>query len=179
MPSTGTDLPTRTDVVIVGAGPTGLMLAGDLAAAGVRTTVLERHAGKSGLTRAFGVHARTLELFDLRGLADDLIATGSPVRDLRLFDRVHVDLSLLPSRFAYLLITPQYQVERLLRARAVRHGATIVPGVQVTGLREEDNGVDVQISGGPPIRASYVVGADGVRSTVREALGLPFPGVAV
>src|SRR6187549_73823 len=98
----------HTTVAIVGAGPTGLLLAGDLAAAGVEVTVLERRATDSNLTRAFGVHARTLEHLDARGLADDLVATGTPVSRLRLFNRIKVDLGTLPTRFPFLLITPQY-----------------------------------------------------------------------
>jgi len=170
---------TETDVVIVGAGPTGLTLAGDLAAAGVRTTVLERRAQQSNLTRAFGVHARTLELLDARGLADELITTGRPVHELRLFDRVHVDLTRLPSRFPYLLITPQYQVERVLRSRAERLGASLLSGVEVVGLRQDDAGVQVETADGQQIHASYLVGADGVHSRIRQELGLPFPGRAV
>src|SRR4051812_22258322 len=115
-----------TDVAVVGAGPVGLLLAGDLAAAGVRTALIERRAGESNMTRAFGVHARTLEELDARGLADDLVATGQPVAQLRLFGRVHVDLDRLPSRFPYLLITPQYNVEDVLRRRAVAAGVEFV-----------------------------------------------------
>lgn len=94
-------------VLVVGAGPTGLLLAGDLAAAGVPVTVLERRGpGHGNLSRAFGVHARTLELLDARGLADELVATGHRLRGLRLFRRLSLDLTELPSRFPYLLITP-------------------------------------------------------------------------
>jgi 2-polyprenyl-6-methoxyphenol hydroxylase-like FAD-dependent oxidoreductase len=148
----------------------------------VRVTVLERRTEESGLTRAFGVHARTLELLDARGLADELIATGTPVRSLRLFDAVRVDLTRLPSRFGYLLITPQYQVERSLRRRAEEFGATIVRGAEVTGIRQDPEGVDVRVRTGDRTathRTAYVVGADGVHSRVRETLGLPFPGVSV
>ena len=167
------------DVVIVGAGPTGLMLAGDLAAAGVRTTVLERRAEQSNLTRAFGVHARTLELLDARGVADELVATGAPVRELRLFDHIHVDLGQLPSRFPYLLITPQYHVENVLRRRAERLGATLLHGAEVVGLEQDDAGVRLELAGGDHVQAGYAVGADGVNSRVRQALGLPFPGQKV
>lgn len=97
---------TESDVVIVGAGPTGLLLAGDLATAGIRVTVLEKRGRESNLTRAFAVHARTLEQLDARGLAEELIATGSTLSSLRLFGRLRVDLSRLPSRFPFLLITP-------------------------------------------------------------------------
>jgi len=172
-------IPTETDVAIVGAGPTGLMLAGDLAAAGVRTTVLDRRSEQSNLTRAFGVHARTLELLDARGLADELITTGRPVRELRLFDHVNVDLTRLPSRFPYLLITPQYQVESVLRRRAESLGATLLGGTDVINLRQDDAGAEIETADGQHIRASYVVGADGVHSRIRQALGLSFPGKAV
>jgi 2-polyprenyl-6-methoxyphenol hydroxylase-like FAD-dependent oxidoreductase len=172
-------LPTETDVVIVGAGPVGLALAGDLAAAGVGTAVLERRDHESNLTRAFTVHARTLEQLDARGLADELIAAGTPVRRLRLFDRVSVDLGVLPSRFPYLLSIPQYGVERVLRQRAVATGAEIHTGVEVGGLRQDGSGVDVELAGGRTVRARYVVGADGMRSRIREGLGLPFPGITI
>src|SRR5688500_11307501 len=119
--------------VVVGAGPTGLLLAGDLAAAGVEVTVLERRVTDSNLTRAFGVHARTLEHLDARGLADELVETGTPVSKLRLFNRLKVDLGTLPTRFPYLLITPQYHVERLLERRALGLGARLVRGVPGTG----------------------------------------------
>jgi 2-polyprenyl-6-methoxyphenol hydroxylase-like FAD-dependent oxidoreductase len=140
--------------------------------------VLERRGAESNLTRAFGVHARTLEHLDARGLADELIATGAPVRRLRLFERVQIDLSLLPSRFPFLLITPQYHVERLLEERARTAGARIVRGAEVTALSQDADGVGLTVDGAV-LRADHVVGADGVHSVVREALGLPFPGKSV
>jgi 2-polyprenyl-6-methoxyphenol hydroxylase-like FAD-dependent oxidoreductase len=170
-------------VLVVGAGPTGLLLAGDLAAAGVACTVLERRADESNLTRAFAVHARTLEALDARGLADDLVATGTTVRGLRAFGGVELDLSRLPTRFPFVLVTPQYHTERLLTERAAALGAEIVHGAEVVGLRQDDDGVEVDVRARDGTtrtrRAAYVVGADGVRSAVRRALGLPFPGRAV
>ena len=173
-----TNLDVRTTVAIVGAGPTGLLLAGDLAQAGVDVTVLERRRTESNLTRAFGVHARTLEHLDARGLADEVVAEGARVARLSLFDSIRIDLSTLPSRFPYLLITPQYNVEQVLEKRAAAAGARIVRGAKVTALRQDADGVDLVVDGGT-VRADYVVGADGVHSTVREALGLPFPGKSV
>ncbi|WP_030455818.1 FAD-dependent oxidoreductase [Herbidospora cretacea] len=168
-----------TDVIVVGAGPTGLLLAGDLAEAGVSVTILERRDGKiSNLSRAFGVHARTLEQLDARGLADRLVSTGATLSELRLFDRVTVDLGRLPSRFPYLLITPQYNVERLLLERALTAGAEIVHGAEVVDVRQDGTGVTVTTTG-ETRRAAYVVGADGFRSAVRRAVGLPFPGRSV
>src|SRR5919202_3735193 len=120
------------DVVVVGAGPTGLLLAGDLAEAGVAVTVLERRTHESNVTRAFAVHARTMEELDIRGLAGELAKTGTPIRQLNLFDRVHIDLSRLPSDFAFLLITPQYQTERVLQHRADALGVRIIRGAEAT-----------------------------------------------
>ncbi|GAA4589408.1 2-polyprenyl-6-methoxyphenol hydroxylase-like FAD-dependent oxidoreductase [Actinoplanes octamycinicus] len=164
----------HTTVAIIGAGPTGLLLAGDLAGAGVDVTVFERRSGTSNLTRAFGVHARTLEILDARGLADELVTTGARVDRLRLFDRIKVDLSQLPSRFPFLLITPQFHVERLLEERAVKAGARMVRGAELTGL---DQGT--LRFGTETVTADWIVGADGVHSSVREAVGLPFPGRSV
>lgn len=175
---------STSDVLVVGAGPTGLLLAGDLADAGLSVTVLERRApGISNLSRAFGVHARTLEQLDARGLADELVATGHTLTGLRLFRRLSLDLSRLPSRFPYLLITPQYEVERLLLRRALAAGARFVHNAEVTGLEQDADGVTVQARGADGTtaahRASYAVGTDGHRSAVRQALGLPFPGHSV
>jgi 2-polyprenyl-6-methoxyphenol hydroxylase-like FAD-dependent oxidoreductase len=191
----------HVDVVIAGAGPTGLMLAGDLAARGVRCAVLERRADSSNLTRAFAVHARTLEQLDARGLAEDLLATGTTIDAFRFFGgAIGISLAELPSRFPYILVTPQYQVEEVLRRRAERLGARIVRGSRVVGLDQDAAGVTVRtenvstdaagaagatgaadstVSAETEYRASYVVGADGVHSAVRELIGVPYPGHAV
>jgi 2-polyprenyl-6-methoxyphenol hydroxylase-like FAD-dependent oxidoreductase len=169
-----------TEVLVAGAGPTGLMLAGDLARAGVDCTVLERRAEESNLTRAFAVHARTLEMLDARGLADDLVTTGARVGALRVFGKLEVDLSRLPTRFPYVLVTPQYNTERVLEAYASAYGAQIVRGAEVVGLRQDSDGVELEVryEDGTLVtrRAMYAIGADGVGSTVRQALALPFPG---
>jgi 2-polyprenyl-6-methoxyphenol hydroxylase-like FAD-dependent oxidoreductase len=166
------------DVLVVGAGPTGLLLAGDLAEAGVNCTVLESRTEESNLTRAFGVHARTLEVLNARGIADDVIKTGAPVSKLRLFSRVQIDLERLPTDFPYLLITPQYNVENALEARAVAAGAQIIRGAKVVDVRPDENGVAC-VTESETYRASYAVGTDGFHSAVRGALGLPFPGKSV
>ncbi|CAM5438512.1 FAD-dependent monooxygenase [Streptomyces abikoensis] len=171
------------DVLVVGAGPTGLLLAGDLAAAGVRVTLVEKRAQESNLTRAFAVHARTLETFDARGIAEPLIATGAFLSDVRFFGRGGIDLSRLPSRFPGVLFTPQYETERILEERALKAGVVLRRGAEVTGLRQDADGVDVDLrtadGATETLRAAYAVGADGVRSAVRKALGLPFPGKSV
>jgi 2-polyprenyl-6-methoxyphenol hydroxylase-like FAD-dependent oxidoreductase len=169
----------QTTVAIVGSGPTGLLLAGDLAQAGVDVTVLERRGSESNLTRAFGVHARTLEHLDARGLADEVVASGAPVERLRLFDHLRIDLSTLPTRFPYLLITPQYNVEQALEKRATAAGVRIVRDAEVTALRQDADGVELTVDGAAAVRADYAVGADGMRSAVRDAVGLPFPGRSV
>ncbi|HET9255900.1 MAG TPA: FAD-dependent monooxygenase [Pseudonocardiaceae bacterium] len=166
------------DVLIAGAEPTGLLLAGDLAEAGVAVTVLERRAEESNVTRAFAVHARTMEELQIRGVAGQLARTGTQIRALRLFDRVNIDLSRLPSEFNSLLITPQFQTERVLQDRADALGVRIVRGAEVTGVTQDDHGVDVTTRTAS-YRASYAVGADGVKSAVRTALGLPYPGHSV
>jgi len=176
------DTPESTEVVVVGAGPTGLLLAGDLATAGVPVTVLERRTEESNLTRAFAVHARTLEELDARGVADEVIASGHRVEGLRAFGKVQIHLGDLPTRFPYVLITPQYNVERVLAARAVRAGAVIVRGARLESIAQDTEGVDASYSMGGlvrKIRGQYLVGADGHHSTVRQALGLDFPGESV
>ncbi|ORT53812.1 FAD-dependent monooxygenase [Streptomyces sp. CB03238] len=175
---------TEFDVIVVGAGPTGLLLAGDLAAAGVNVTVVERRPHEiSNMTRAFGVHARTLELLDARDLADELVHKGTPVTRLRFFRKLSLDLSRLHSRFPFLLITPQYEVERLLERRAVAAGVDFRYGTELRALHQDDGTVTAEVTGadGTPgtLRARYLVGTDGHRSAVRRELGLPFPGGAV
>ncbi|MEU5186048.1 FAD-dependent monooxygenase [Streptomyces klenkii] len=175
--------PAPAGVLVVGAGPTGLLLAGDLAAAGVRVTLVEKRAQESNLTRAFAVHARTLETFDARGIAEALIATGSFTPGVRFFGRGGIDMTRLPTRFPGVLLTPQYETERVLEERALKAGAVLRRGAEVTGLRQDADGVDVEIrtadGAAETLRAAYAVGADGVRSAVRKALGLPFPGKSV
>ncbi|OII66177.1 FAD-dependent oxidoreductase [Streptomyces sp. CC53] len=180
----GSDGAAEADVAVVGAGPTGLLLAGDLAAAGLRVALVERRPADTGnLTRAFGVHARTLEVLDARGVADELLETGSRLTRLRLFGRARLDFSGLRSRFPYLLVTPQYEVERVLRRRAAEAGVEFRFETALRGLRQDAEGVTARLDtpggGTTTLRARYLVGTDGLRSTVRELLGLPFPGGAV
>jgi 2-polyprenyl-6-methoxyphenol hydroxylase-like FAD-dependent oxidoreductase len=168
-----------TDVVVIGAGPTGLMLACELALAGVSSRVLERRAEQPNMTRAFAVHARTLELFDARGLAEDLLARGVPVHQLAPVPGAVLDLREFDTRYPMILIAPQSGTEHLLEARARRLGVEIVYGAEVVALRQDDTGVmlDVETAG---IRASqrtgFVVGCDGAHSTVRRLAGVDFVG---
>ncbi|MEU2079264.1 FAD-dependent monooxygenase [Streptomyces sp. NPDC013489] len=182
--STGRTAPTDTQVLVVGAGPTGLLLAGDLATAGIDVTLVERRPhGLANMTRAFGVHARTLEQLDARDLADELVATGTTLGTARLFGRLDLDLTRLPSRFNHLLVTPQYEVERLLERRAAAAGVTFRYGTELRGLHQDTDTVTAELTDpdGTPLTltARHLVGTDGVRSAVRTALGLPFPGGSV
>ena len=175
---------TTRPVIVVGSGPTGLLLAGDLATAGVPVTLVEKRPHHiSNLSRAFVLHARTLEQLDARGLADDLEAVGRPLDRLRLFGRLTVGLESLPSRFPHLLVIPQYEVEKVLERRAVEAGVDFRYETEVTGLSQDAEGVTVEVRGpggaAGRLRAAYVVGADGMRSAVRDAVGLPFPGRSV
>ncbi|AIR98423.1 FAD-dependent monooxygenase [Streptomyces glaucescens] len=184
MHGTGTTPTTPRSVIVVGSGPTGLLLAGDLATAGVPVTVLEKRPHRtSNLTRAFVVHARTLEQLDARGLADELEAIGHPLRRLRLFGGLDIDLGTLRSRFRHLLVVPQYEVEKVLERRAVEAGAEFRYETEVTGLTQDAAGVTVEAEDREgrtrTWRAAYAVGADGLRSVVRDAVGLPFPGRSV
>jgi 2-polyprenyl-6-methoxyphenol hydroxylase-like FAD-dependent oxidoreductase len=172
-------MPTETDVLVVGAGPTGLLAAVDLAKDLGSCTVLERRHNESNLSRAAGMNSRTLEELDARGMADEMVQAGLPVDKFEVFGDT-LALSGLPSRFPFELAIPQYKTEQLLEDRAQALGAEIVYGAEVIGLSQDADGVDLQVRGqGGEVhtrRARYVVGADGVHSTVRSALGLPFPG---
>jgi 2-polyprenyl-6-methoxyphenol hydroxylase-like FAD-dependent oxidoreductase len=171
-----------TNVLIVGAGPTGLMLAGDLAAAGVDVKILERRAEESNFTRAFAVHARTLELLDMRGIADELVSQGFPLPEVRVHfgpgehGEVVFNLRHPDSRFPYTLVVRQARTEALLEKRARGLGVEIVHGAEVTGLRQDADGGTVTVNGDRTERAAYVVGCDGAHSTVRRLLGVRFSG---
>ncbi|MFJ2769457.1 FAD-dependent monooxygenase [Streptomyces sp. NPDC087300] len=179
-----TDRTAGRGVVVVGAGPTGLLLAGDLAAAGVPVTLVEKRApGISNLSRALVVHARTLEQFDARGIADELAARGESLDRLLLFGRLSLDLANLPSRYPCVLVLPQYEVERVLERRAVGAGVRFAYETEVVGLTQDADGVTLEVrgpdGGSSTLDAAYVVGADGLHSGVRHAVGLPFPGRSV
>ncbi|WP_043618982.1 FAD-dependent monooxygenase [Nonomuraea candida] len=165
-----------TDVIVVGAGPTGLMLACELAQAGVRCKVLERRTAQPNITRAFAVHARTLELLDARGLADDLLERGVPVRRVQPAPGAVLDLSTLRTRYPMVLIVPQSGTEHLLEARARELGVEIVRGAEVTGLRQDGRRVLLELAGGGTESAGYVVGCDGAHSRVRGLAGIDFAG---
>jgi 2-polyprenyl-6-methoxyphenol hydroxylase-like FAD-dependent oxidoreductase len=164
------------DVVVVGAGPTGLMLACELALAGARVKLLDERTDMPNITRAFAVHARTLELLDARGLAEDLLPRGVPVYEVAPPGGTTLNLRELPTRFGMVLIVPQSGTEKVLQTRADQLGVEIGRGAEVVGLTQDGDGVSLQCAGGDSVRADYVVGCDGAHSTVRSQLGIDFVG---
>lgn len=167
-------------VTVVGAGPGGLLLAGELALAGVPCTVLERRAGPSAESRAVGLQARTLELLQLRNIADRFTAPGNPLGYFRItVGPARLDLSGLDTSFQQLTILPQSQTEQLLEEWAVSLGARVQRGTEVLGLEQDDGGVTLRVRHGGASseqRADWVVGCDGSHSTVRASADIGFPG---
>jgi 2-polyprenyl-6-methoxyphenol hydroxylase-like FAD-dependent oxidoreductase len=170
-----------TEVLVVGAGPTGLLLAAELALAGVRTCVVERRAARQRDSRALNLHPRSLELMDQRGLADRFLALGRTVPGWQLAATVRtpLDFSALPTRHPYALLLAQSRTEALLEERACELGAVIRRGHTMTALRQDADGVEADLDGpdGPTlVRASFAAGCDGGRSTVRSAASIAFLG---
>ncbi|MCP2257828.1 2-polyprenyl-6-methoxyphenol hydroxylase [Streptoalloteichus tenebrarius] len=169
-------------VVVVGAGPTGLALAAELAGAGVACRVLEKRARPTPWSRACGVEPRTLELLDLRGGAAELVDRGLPWARQPVGDgRAFLDYGRLDTPHPYILIIPQHRTEEVLEAQAVRAGAEIARGARVVDMARDDDAVTLTVAGEDRTwteRADYVVGCDGVRSTVRELAGIGFHGHA-
>jgi 2-polyprenyl-6-methoxyphenol hydroxylase-like FAD-dependent oxidoreductase len=163
-------------VVIAGAGPTGLTLAGELALAGVDVTIVERRASQDlAGSRAGGLHSRTIEMFDQRGIADRFLAEGQTTHSSG-FSLIPLDISDFPTRHNDVLGLWQNHIERIL-ADWVRELKVVVRyGIELTGFAQDDSGVDVALSDGQPLRAEYLVGCDGGRSLIRKAAGIDFPG---
>jgi 2-polyprenyl-6-methoxyphenol hydroxylase-like FAD-dependent oxidoreductase len=163
-------------VVIAGAGPSGLTLAAELALAGIDVAIVERRPDqKVAGTRAGGLHARTIEIFDQRGIADRFLAQGKPVQAVA-FAGVRLDISDFPTRHPYSLGLRQDHIERILAGWVDELNVPIYRGVEVTGLAQDYRSVDVGLSDGRSLRAHYLVGCDGGRSLVRQAAGIAFPG---
>jgi 2-polyprenyl-6-methoxyphenol hydroxylase-like FAD-dependent oxidoreductase len=170
-------------VIVVGAGPTGLVLAAELASAGIPCRILERRAQRSSWSRAFGLTPYTMELLDMRGLADTAISRGLPWKHGPLGDgKNFLDFGRLDSRFPFMLIMPQNRTEEVLEEWALRAGAELVREARVVGLEQDASGVTLQVEGPDgrkwTERASYVVGCDGVRSAVRSLAGIGFNGMS-
>jgi len=178
-------IPDHTDVLIVGAGPTGLALAIALQAAGVGHVLVDRLPAGQNTSRAAVLHAHTLEELESLGVTEALVARGRKVRHFALRDRdrrlIGLDFAHLPSRHNYLLMLPQDETERVLADRLAALGGRIHRGVAATAIVQHPDHAEVTLAtpeGETRIAARYVVGADGMRSLVREAMGTAFDGAS-
>jgi 2-polyprenyl-6-methoxyphenol hydroxylase-like FAD-dependent oxidoreductase len=173
---------TAYDVAVVGGGPVGMWLAAELHRGGVRPVVLERRAERLPYSKALTIYPRTVEQFAMRGLVDRWLAEGTPVPSSHFaLLKNRLDFSFLPTRYPYTLFLPQRRTEELLEEHLAELGVPYLRQHAVTGLRQDETGVDLQVDSpeGPAvIRAAYVAGCDGATSVVRTAAGIDFAGTA-
>jgi 2-polyprenyl-6-methoxyphenol hydroxylase-like FAD-dependent oxidoreductase len=163
-------------VVVAGGGPTGMMLAGELALAGVDVVIVERRANQElESSRAGGLQSRTIEVLDQRGIADRFLAEGQTAQ-IGSFARVRLDMSAFPTRHGYGLALWQTHIERIMAGWVDELGVPFIREREVTGFAQDETGVDVELSDGRSLRAAYLVGCDGGRSLIRKAAGIDFPG---
>ncbi|HVW28029.1 MAG TPA: FAD-dependent monooxygenase [Polyangiaceae bacterium] len=167
---------TKHSVVIAGGGPTGLMLAGELALLRVDVAIVERRENQElDGVRAGGLHARTIEVLDQRGIADRFLSQGQ-VAQIASFAQVPLDIGDFPTRHNYGLALWQHHIQRILTEWASELSVPIYRGREVTGFAQDDTGVDIELSDGRSLRAKYLVGCDGGRSLIRKKAGIEFPG---
>ena len=165
-------------VVIAGGGPTGLMLAGELALARVDVAIVERRESQDlAGSRAGGLHSRTIEVLDQRGIAQRFLSQGKAMQ-VAGFAMIRLDISDFPTRHNYGLALTQNHIERLLAAWVEELSVPIYRGREVTGFAQDDSGVELELSDGGSVRAQYLVGCDGGRSVIRKCAGIEFPGWA-
>ena len=168
------------DVAVVGGGPVGMWLAAELHRGGVRPVVLERRAERPPYSKALTIYPRTVEQFAMRGLVDRWLAEGTPVPSSHFaLMKNRLDFSFLPTRYPFTLFLPQRRTEELLEEHLAELGVPYLRRHAVTGLRQDEAGVDLDVDspGGPVVvRAAYAVGCDGATSVVRAAAGIDFEG---
>src|SRR5690349_21447643 len=164
------------DVIVAGGGPTGLMLAGELRLHGVHVVVLEKEKEPNGQARALGLHVRSIEVMDQRGLLERFLALGRQYPVGGSFAGIRKPApSRLDTAHPYVLGIPQNLTERLLAEHAIEAGTEIRRGRELTGLSQDDTGVTAELADGTRLRARYLIGCDGGRSIVRKLLGIGFP----
>jgi len=167
---------TEHAVVIAGGGPTGLMLAGELALAGIDVAVLERRGSHEEVgSRAAGMHSRTIEVFDQRGIAERFLAQGQTMQGTH-FSGIFMSIEDFPTRHPYALGLLQHYTEKTLAAWIDELGVPIYYNEEVVGFSQNDGGVDIERARGRVMRGQYLVGCDGGRSTIRKTAGIGFPG---
>jgi 2-polyprenyl-6-methoxyphenol hydroxylase-like FAD-dependent oxidoreductase len=167
---------TKHAVVIAGGGPTGLMLAGELALARVDVAIVERRESQDVAgSRAGGMHSRTIEVLDQRGIAERFLSQGQK-HPVVLFPGISLDISDSPTRHNYWLGLWQERIERILAGWVEELAVPIYRGREVTGFAQDETGVDIELSDGRSLRAKYLVGCDGGRSLIRKQAGIDFPG---
>jgi 3-(3-hydroxy-phenyl)propionate hydroxylase len=167
---------TEHAVLIAGGGPTGLMLAGELALAKVEVAIVERRASQDLIgSRSGGLHSRTIEIFDQRGIADRFLSQGQ-IMQVAGFGLTPLDISDFPTRHPYGLALWQSHIERILADWVGELRVPIHYRIEVTGFSQDDTGIDLQLSDGESLRAEYLVGCDGGCSLIRKAAGIEFSG---
>ncbi|MGB8258319.1 MAG: rifampin monooxygenase, partial [Pseudonocardiaceae bacterium] len=165
------------DVIVAGGGPTGVMLASELRLQGVHALVLEKDAEPTRIVRALGLHARSIEVMDQRGLLERFLPLGKQYPVGGFFAGISKPApDRLDTAHPYVLGIPQTTTERLLTEHATELGVEIRRGCELVGLSQDDHGVTVELADGTQLRSRYLVGCDGGRSTVRKLLGVGFPG---
>src|SRR6185437_17149303 len=174
-------LPSSTEILIVGAGPSGLALASELARRSIPFVLVDRQAAGANTSRACVVHARTLEVLEPLGIVPELLARGVDVPIFRVRDRsralITVDFRHLPSRYAYTLMLPQCETEAVLLAGLEARGGTVIRPCELIAARHDANGATVtlrDVQGEHVLRTRYLIACDGMHSRIRDAAGIPF-----